>query len=230
MFDGIVRLSEPVDGSSVADWTCEPNAASSASPAIGACVMKIACQLKASVSAPPSAGPSAAPNVPASVQMSAPLTCDRVSATRTLSDPARRKAAPKPWTQRALMSQVRSIRECTCHRGDEKDRQPGRHDDLGADPADDRNDRERHDGDDEVVRGDDPGDPDDRRVEVRVELGQGEHDDRRVGERHGDRGSDGGDENGRPQRLPAHRRSIATDPERAWTRPTLHPALAGIRV
>src|SRR5262249_26123701 len=56
------------------------------------------------VSTPPSAGPTAAPSVPAVVQTARPRSADPVSAERSASEPARRSAAPSPWTQRATIS------------------------------------------------------------------------------------------------------------------------------
>ena len=50
-------------------------------------------------------------------------------------------------------------------------------------------DREGHDRHDQVVRGNHPRDPLDRRVECAVQVGEREHDDRRV--REGDRDRDG---------------------------------------
>ena len=61
--------------------------------------------------------------------------------------------------------------------------EPRREQQPRADPVHEEDQHERRHRDRQVVRGHDPGDAFDRRVEARVELGQREDDDRRVGER-----------------------------------------------
>ena len=84
----------------------------------------------------------------------------------------------------------KAVRERAGRRGEQENDEPaGEH---GARPQvvheDDQ--RERHNGDGRVVRGHHPGHAVDRRVQLAVELGQGEDDDRRVGERDRDGGGD----------------------------------------
>ena len=67
--------------------------------------------------------------------------------------------------------------------GDEEE-QAGTEDEVGSEAMHAEDEDERGDRHDDVVRGDHPGDALDRGVELHVELGQCEDDDRRVGERH----------------------------------------------
>ena len=111
-------------------------------------------------------------------------------AARTGSDPASSSVAPTPCAARA----TRSVRQRPGEPGD--DRRRGEDGDAGDDerqrphPAVEQGHRDGRDGDRERVRREDPRDADDRRVELAVQVGEGEGDDGRVGERQPDRTDD----------------------------------------
>ena len=118
--------------------------------------------------------------------------------------PASASAAPKPWSTRPTMQHLERVGEARTRAtatANTAEADAGEH--VTAHPPLEREHRERADDDREVVRGDRPRDADDRHVERAVEVGEGEHDDRRVGDRERDRERDDGDEEG-----------ISTEPRR----------------
>ena len=74
--------------------------------------------------------------------------------------------------------------------GHGEDRRAGEHEPAWWEMAVEDRDRHGHDGDHEGVGRQHPRDADDRRVELRIEVRQRQRDDRRVGERQGDRGDE----------------------------------------
>ena len=177
-----MRRSGPRDGSRAGNRTCDPKAASSATPAIGAWTTKIARQSKACVNGPPSAGPIAAPNAPAAVQRRA-LGFRAVRATSSGSEPDKKEGPAE-----ALDGAGRRRGPGEAVRDRAADTRGEKHPE--ADPVSGTARRRRtsgrrasaHAATTTLYGGDHPGDSLDRRVELAVEVRQRQHDDRRVSE------------------------------------------------
>ena len=153
-----------------------------AASAIGTWTRKIDCQETSSVSRPPTAGPSAAPVAPAVAQITVARRSEPTVAGSSSSTAVTAAAPPSACTQRAAIRVLSSVESAAGEAGPGEDRQPERGGTPGADPAREvrRGDRgERH----HQVEGDQhPGDRGDAGVELAVDVGQGEDDDRGVGE------------------------------------------------
>ena len=158
--------------------------AASATSASGTCTTKIARQSKSCVSTPPRGGPAAAPIVPARVQTTAPRTREPLRAARPRSEAASSSVPPSACRQRKPM-RTSSVQAAAHRRSLQRRARRRRYPWGGTQPAGEGHEEERRDRDDEVVRADHPRDADERRVELAVEVGQREHDDRRVRESDG---------------------------------------------
>ncbi len=152
--------------------------AASATRASGTCTTKIARQSKSCVSTPPSAGPAAAPIVPAIVQTAAPRAGEPANAARPRSDAASNSAPPSPCRQRKPMRTSRL--QAAAQPAEPAAKRP-----MPTIPVG-RGRRRRAKGTRQraatattrLYERDHPGDADERRVELAVEVRQREHHDR----------------------------------------------------
>ena len=157
-----------------------------AAAARGAWTAKIARQSNASVRTPPNAGPTAVPNVPAATQRAIARARSPLRATSNGSDAPRRNAAPIPWATLPPTSTPRLSEAAHTIEDTKKTPSPASASQAGRTRRK-RQQREGADDDREVVRGDDPGDLRNGRLQLEEELGQREDDDRGVRERDRDR-------------------------------------------
>ena len=179
---GVTTLGSP--GSSTTarnERTGTATTAAAAIAAAGAWAMKIARQSKAWVSRPPAAGPTAAPMAAAAAHSDVA----RAAARRARQE--RQRRAQQQRAAEALHAahgheELEALGHPAPDRGQAEEPDAGQQRAARAQPV-----RERHEGEHpadegEVVGHDDPRHVRDRGVELPDDLGQGEHDDRRVGE------------------------------------------------
>ena len=141
------------------------------------------------MSSPPRAGPKVAPTVPAVAQMAIPRFVRACEAGEERQRTGQHQGSAEALHRPGGDEHREAVCEAARDRGGQEHDQAGEHERRRSQSPHEREQRERRDEDHEVVRGDDPRDPDDRGVQVDVQLRQREHDDRRVGE--GDRDGDG---------------------------------------
>ena len=139
------------------------------------------------MSTPPRAGPTTAPTVAANTHHLRARSSLEITAARTGSEPASSSVAPTPCAPRATSSIGSVVDAPATTEATAKIAVPASTSPSGG--------RRRWRivtgtatiGDDEGVGRQHPRDADDRRVELGVEVGQRQRDDRRIGERQGDR-------------------------------------------
>ena len=147
----------------------------------------------------------------------------------TGSDAASSSAPPRPCTARSATSSQRSSTRPHAREATANTTSPAPTRAAGRARPHHRDQRQRHDRDDQVVGGDHERHARDGRVELAVDLRQAQHHDRRVGERQGDRG--GEQHRPGPAPPPRHHRgahpSSSTRPTGAWHRAAADPAADG---
>ncbi len=155
--------------------------------ATGTWTKKIDCHEISSVSRPPIPGPSAAPSAPEAAQIVAARRSDPTADGSSSSDAQTAPAPPIACAQRAASSSPIDPASPQMRLASPKQSRPASATRRRAEAPRGTRGRQRRQREHEVERDEHPGDGRDRDVELAVDLGEREDDDRRVGKHERDR-------------------------------------------